>query len=228
MSQTVRLTVVLGGTCLLASVILAGGNLVTLGPRAQAETRERQRNLRLVLPEFRNDPLRDSLTVSVGGQGRGDAGTVTFYRAQDAENGGRLIGLAAEASSRKGYGGEVTILAAVSPEGLLRQIVVTRHSETPGLGTRVTDRVRVRYLWQAFSRTSDAGLPPSTYLDQYGERKVGDIADPGFRVVKTSAEVSPTSVLAVSGATVSSRAVADAVRLVCAAFTEHRSELVGP
>ena len=35
MKQTARLTTVLGGTCLLAAVVLAGGNLVTLTPRGR-------------------------------------------------------------------------------------------------------------------------------------------------------------------------------------------------
>ncbi len=226
MNQTARLTLVLGSTCLLAAIVLAGGNLVTQGPRDRAETRERQRNLRLVLPDFRNDPTAESRTVSVGGTA-GPAETVTFYMARDAEHDGRLVGLAAEATSRKGYGGAVTVLAGLAPDGTLLQVMVTRHSETPGLGSRVTDRVRTRYLWEIFSAHSDAGLPPSPYLDQYSGRAAGDVASPEFRVVRTKGEMTPKTVQAVSGATVSSLAVADAVRLICTAFAEHRAEFAG-
>jgi electron transport complex protein RnfG len=225
MKQTVRLTLVLGGTCLLAALILAGGNLITLGPRAQAETRERQRNLRLVLPEFRNDPTSESIGVAAGGTGAGEAGQVTFYPARDAAQGGRLIGFAAEATSRQGYGGGVTVLAGLTPAGSLLQVMVTSHSETPGLGTRVTDRVRTRYLWQAFSTTVESGLPPSAHLDQYRDRAAADVASADFRLVKSQAEVNARTVQAVSGATVSSNAVAAAVKLICTAFAEHRAEL---
>lgn len=228
MKQTARLTVVLGTTCLIASIVLAVGNLLTEVPRQQAESRERQRNLRVVLPEFANDPLRDAVTLTTRTPGSSADTTVTFYPARDAEQGGRLIAFAAEATSSLGYGGAVTVLAGVQPDGTLMQVLVTGHSETPGLGTRVTDRTRTRYLWEAFSKDLPAGLAPSVYLDQFTGRAAAALAGPDFRLVKSAAEVTDSSVLAISGATVSSRAVADAVQQICSAFNQHRQTLTQP
>lgn len=228
MKQTARLTVVLGTTCLLAAIVLAVGNLLTEVPRQQAESRERQRNLRVILPEFANDPLRDAVTVTTRTPGSAADTTVTFYPARDADQDGRLLALAAEATSGLGYGGAVTVLAGIQPDGTLLQVLVTRHAETPGLGTRVTDRSRTRYLWEAFSSDAAAGLAPSVYLDQFTGRSTAALAGPDFRVVKTAAEVTDSSVLAVSGATVSSRAVADAVLQICGAFREHRQTITEP
>lgn len=224
MKQTARLTTVLGTTCLLAAVVLAVGNLVTEVPRQKAAARERQRNLRIVLPDFRNDPVAERLSFPVRNAAGQDAGTVDFYLARDAEQNGGLVAIAAEATSNRGYGGDVTVLAGLKPDGSLMQVLVTAHSETPGLGTRVTDRVRTRFIWQAFSGSSDQGLPPSAYLDQYSGRPAAALADPGFRVVKTAAEANDNAVMAVSGATISSRAVADAVSRICTAYSEHRAE----
>jgi electron transport complex protein RnfG len=227
MKQTARLTVVLGGTCLLASVVLAVGNLVTELPRQLADRRERQRSLRLVLPEFRNDPLADAKSFPVRDREGKSAGNVTFYPARDAASGGHLLAFAVAATSGRGYGGEVTILAALKPDGTFIQAMVTAHGETPGLGTRVTDRKRTRSLWKAFAADTDTSLPPAAFLDQFAGRAAADIGAKDFSVVKAPAKAGPREAMAISGATVSSRAVGDALNLVGAAFTEHRDELLG-
>jgi Na+-translocating ferredoxin:NAD+ oxidoreductase subunit G len=228
MNQTARLTGVLGATCLLAGVVLAAGNLVTAVPRKMAETRERQRHLRAILPEFRNDPTSDALRFPARSRDGQDAGSVSFYLARDAAADGRLHAIAAEATSTRGYGGGVTVLAGLKPDGTIMQIIVTRHAETPGLGTRATDRVLTRYLWHAFRPRQDSGLPPSEYLDQYNDRAATDLAADDFRVVKTPGELNAKTVQAVSGATVSSKAVAAAVRLIGTAYTEHQAEFPSP
>lgn len=40
-------------------------------------------------------------------------------------------------SSAKGYGGAITVMTAVSPEGTVSQIRITQHSETMGLGSKI-------------------------------------------------------------------------------------------
>jgi electron transport complex protein RnfG len=42
--------------------------------------------------------------------------------------------------STSGYGGELTLLCGVSPEGVLIRCMTLEHSETKGLGSRVTEQ----------------------------------------------------------------------------------------
>jgi len=108
----------------------------------------------------------------------------------------------------------------------VRCVIVTDHKETPGLGTQVTDRRRERSIWEAFtpSRNDDraAALPPNRFLDAFQDKPAHLVASPDFQVVKNKEEAGQKSVLAVSGATVSSRAVEDAIATVCAAAVQYR------
>lgn len=228
MKETGKLTIGLGIICLFAATVLAVANLVTLGPRQRAKAQERQANLRLVLPDFRNDPTAETQEFSVTDRQGNDAGSVTFYVARDKAQDGEIIACAGEATTGQGFGGNVTVMAGLEPDGSILNVMVTNHSETPGLGTRVTDRSRTRYIWEAFSAAPEKGLPPSEYLDQYGGKTASEVGAKDFQVVTNKEQLGPSSVMAVSGATVSSRAVADAVNLICRAFKEHRGELMSP
>lgn len=228
MKNMLILIVGLGLTCLIAASVLATANFYTVEPIRKAEAQQRRKDLSKILPAFKNDPTAKSeiLRVPIKGRGGKDGAEVTFYRARDAAESGRIIGIAGEAISEKGFGGAVKVLVGLKPDGTILNVLVTSHSETPGLGTKVTDRTRTRYIWQAFSRTKASGLPPSTYLDQYDGRQAKDIGSSGFHVVRNKAELTDDTVLAVSGATISSRAVADAVNMICSAFESHKAELL--
>lgn len=219
MKETAKLSLSLAITCALAASVLAYANWKTEGPRRDAELRERQTSLKLVLPPFANDPLADAQAV----------GEITYYPARDAD--GKLLAIAGEGTSGKGFGGEVQTLVGLSPEGKILTVIVTQHKETPGLGTQATDRKRARMIWDFFSankQADSAGLPPCKYLDRYTDKKAADIGGDSFRVVKSQEETGDSAVLAVSGATVSSLAVADAVRGICRTFVDNRDQLFVP
>ena len=42
-------------------------------------------------------------------------------------------------SSAKGYGGDVVVMTAISPDGTIKQIKVTEQAETKGIGSKVAD-----------------------------------------------------------------------------------------
>ncbi|MCG2725547.1 MAG: RnfABCDGE type electron transport complex subunit G [Elusimicrobia bacterium] len=58
-----------------------------------------------------------------------------FFEIKNKDN--SLRGIAVETSSDKGYGGEITILVAVSPDGKVFNYNVLSHKETPGLGNKI-------------------------------------------------------------------------------------------
>jgi electron transport complex protein RnfG len=218
----VRLTLALGIVFCLASGVLAVANRLTAEPRETALLREQQGALRSVLPPFANDPLKEAVECTTAPDQGESPETVRFFPARDAD--GRLLALAGEAVSPKGFGGDVKVLVGISPAGEIRTVVVTEQNETPGLGTAATDRKQQKTLADILGRgderaTDGTQVPPSPYLDQYTGRT---LSASGFRVSREGGGIE-----AVSGATISSRAVADAVSRVASAFTANREALLG-
>ncbi len=97
-------------------------------------------------------------------------------------------------------------------------------NETPGLGTRLTDRKEEKTLAGLFSRTEKKeGLPSNPYLDQFGSHFAGDGWAVPWKIKKDGGDADY-----VSGATLSSRAVTDLAWRAASAFREHKAELLAP
>ena len=213
MKEVLHLSLALGLICAIASGVLAFANKTTADAQDRADMAERQDALSRVLPEYDNQPLVDRMDVRVADE------TFAIYPARRS---GRLVAVAVEGTTTTGFGGRLRVLVGLETDGAIRTLVVTEHKETPGLGTQATDRKAQRSIWQLFSRPSPAagtgpGLPPCPYLDQYA----GLAADTApFRVRQDGGDCQ-----SVSGATVTSRAVADAVSRACQAFVTHREAI---
>jgi major membrane immunogen (membrane-anchored lipoprotein) len=86
----------------------------------------------------------------------------------------------------------------------------------------VTDRKRTAHISEVLRGESEDqpedGPPPSEYLDQYSGRNV--TAAGTFAIQADGGDIE-----AVSGATISSRAVADAVNGIADAFRENQAKL---
>ena len=91
-------------------------------------------------------------------------------------------------SSAKGYGGDVVVMTAITPDGNIKQIKVTEAAETKGIGSNVTENSEYQANY--------SGLPA------------------------TQALVLGTDVDAYSGATISSRAVNNAVNSAIDAYNQ--------
>jgi len=87
-------------------------------------------SIRAIFDGLDNDPVGDRVEIPVGE----DQTIVAF----PAKQGGSLMGVAVEGSG-KGYGGNVDVMVGVNPDGTIRGIGITGHSETPGLGARCTE-----------------------------------------------------------------------------------------
>lgn len=203
MKEVLKLALALGLTCFLAGSILVFANAKTADARAAAIVCEKQNAIAQILGEFTNQPIEDTMTFD----------GVTFYLARNAE--GKVIRLAGEAISSKGFGGDLKVMVSFAPEGTLLNVLVTEHKETPGLGTSTTDRKLTRSLWSLFAGdagTQAAGLPPNVYLDRFSG--------------KPAAGLEADSIDGISGATISSRAVGDAVLRACDAFSRNQAALL--
>lgn len=214
MRNAIILSASLAIVCAVAAGILGVAHRVTAEPRKKAAVEQRSQDLKLVLPNHDNVPLNDAMTVGANDQ------QVTFYRARKDE---RVVAVAGRGVTSRGYGGRLVVLVGLELNGDIRHVVVTEHSETPGLGTKATERKRQKTLGDvlrgADAEKKKAGIPPNKYLDQYGKYNV--LEKTTFRVGEKEGALD-----AVSGATISSRAVADAVNQAAKAFREHRRTIV--
>ncbi|MCK5805946.1 MAG: FMN-binding protein [Lentisphaeria bacterium] len=214
MIEIIKLGCTLALTCALAGGVLAFANVKTAAPIEKAAGKKMEENLCRVLPPFQNSPGKEKQSFD----------GVVFYPARDAQ--GTLLAVAAEGATMSGFGGLLKVLVSLDPaSGKILAVIVTSHKETPGLGTKAVDRKSVRSLWHPSVDPAAGSLPPNECLDRFTDRLIADTGDPAFHVVKSASEVNKHSVQAISGATVSSSAVADAVKHVCAVYEKNRSAL---
>ena len=217
MKEAIRLSAALSLVCCVASAVLAIANHQTRAAILEAELREKVEALSCVLPaDFDNDPLEDIYPAD--GEAF-EAAEARFYR---ATRDGKVVGLAGEGLTGSGFGGKLRVLVGLNPDGTIRTVIVTAHKETPGLGTVATDRKQKRTLKDLFAGKCEAAagsLPPCDYLDQLKGMSLQESQALNVRQDGGSLD-------AVSGATVSSRAIAGAVRTVSEAFKTHRAELL--
>jgi electron transport complex protein RnfG len=129
---------------------------------------------------------------------------VRFYIAQKE---GRIVGYAGEVVTPEGFSGAVTVMAGLELDGSIRTVIVTANTETPGLGTAVTDRKVQKTLVDLFGGGDEAtGLAPNVYLDWYGHKKAGAARWP---IVKDGEKINGKT-----GATITSSAVGGAVHAI--------------
>ena len=223
MKNILFLSFSLGLICLIAGSTLKLAEDLTKEAREQALTAERFAAMSAVFPEAQFDASVEPIDLST------EAGDFTFYPAWRQ---GELEGFAGFGASDQGYGGRLRVLVGIElATGGIRKVMVVEHGETPGLGTRATERQSRKSLRDLFSRESEgeegrSEPPPNPFLDQFDGRGLPD--DGIFQIVKgeDARQDRQRDVVAVSGATISSQAVADAVGRVLRTYRAHERELL--
>ncbi|GAA4804684.1 RnfABCDGE type electron transport complex subunit G [Litoribaculum gwangyangense] len=107
-------------------------NDLTIEPKAKAKLDRKIKAVKLVLPEFDNNPVEDFKLV----KSEFAMDSVEIY---PAFKNGKFIGAAIIGSSEKGYSGLIKILVGFKPDGTIENISVLEQKETPGLGTKMKD-----------------------------------------------------------------------------------------
>ncbi len=202
----------------IAAFILAMTDNVTREPIKVNQKKNTLAALQSVLPPF-NNPL-DENTITVESE---DKVPVKYYGAKDAS--GKLVGIAAETYSVKGYAGKVVVVVGFNPDDKIRTVVVTQQNETPGLGTVVCQRKQVTTIFDLFGgkKTDANALPPNPILDQFGGHAAvaGDSWQTPWTVKKDSGQVDY-----MTGATISSRAVTEAVNRAAVTLARDKAKIL--
>lgn len=150
MNRTViKYALILGLFSVVSATLLAITHNVTAKPIARAVRLDFLAGLKSVLPEFDNEPDSDSLQI--------DGHTVYV-----AKKSGAVVGYACESVSRNGYGGDIKVIVGATPDDRIYSVAVLDHSETPGLGDKITsdaflNKFRGHYLDKKHAVKKDGG-----------------------------------------------------------------------
>ncbi|MCC8145780.1 MAG: RnfABCDGE type electron transport complex subunit G [Bacteroidales bacterium] len=115
--------------CILSGAVLAGVSELTREPISLAQKKKLENAIREVVPDFDNDPASEMYKVELAPKD-----TAIIYPAKKE---GKLIGLAIETISMKGFSGEIRIITGLTPDGKIINYEVLSHAETPGLGDKM-------------------------------------------------------------------------------------------
>ena len=174
---------------LLAAIILAGLDRITRDRISLEQERRALAALTRLLPaeRFDNELVADWIKLPVAGLDR----PARVYRARlDNEPSAAILDLV----TARGYSGDIRLLLAVEPDGIIIGVRVLEHRETPGLGDRIEIR---RSDWiRQFDGTSLEDPEPDNWA---ADRRGGKFDT-------------------MTNATITTAAIVDAVRLGLEAF----------
>ena len=189
-SGIIYLAVFLFLVCAIATALMAAAKLLTDEPIATAKKAKTLEGLKLVLDgvDYNNDLTKDVVELENG------------FKLYIARKDNVPVAYVIEGKTSTGYGGDVEGLISFNTDQTIRTFIITKHNETPGIGTKVTDRVRVKTITDVVKGTpEDPSLPGNATLDSFkGKKASGDAKwtkEDGIRFV--------------SGATISSNAAND-------------------
>lgn len=116
--------------CLVCSALLGGVNAATKDAIDKAVMDKVNKSIALVVPSFDNVPSEEKFNVIVG------ADSFAVYPAKKA---GQIVGYAVETFTSKGFGGTIKLMVGFDMDGNIVNTSVLSHSETPGLGSKMTE-----------------------------------------------------------------------------------------
>ena len=168
----------------IMSAALALVYQITLGPIKMAESKKVNDAIKQVVPAFDNDPGAEVYYLSV----EGENDSLAIY---PAKKNGQLVGSAVSTYTNKGFSGNIKVMVGFLPDGTIYNTMVLLHKETPGLGSKMTDK---------------------KFHDQFNDKN-----PTGF---KLSVKKDGGDVDAISAATISSRAYCDAITRAYIAYSQ--------
>lgn len=111
--------------CLVCAALLGLVQHVTAGPIARTDQQKENAAIAAVVPAFDNEPSAEKTEVGE---------SVVFT----ARSGEEVVGYAIKVRT-SGFGGTLVMMVGFTPDGTVYNTSVLSHSETPGLGAKITD-----------------------------------------------------------------------------------------
>jgi electron transport complex protein RnfG len=197
-----RSAAALGLVAIVGATLLAAVQLATADRIAAQERRVMLDQLGQVLPpaEYDNDLLADTLVIR--DETHFPHGQdVLVYRARHA---GDPVAVILDFRAVDGYSGDIRLLAGIRGDGSLSGVRVVAHRETPGLGDAIE-------------------AEKSGWILDFDDRSLGRPARSGWAVKKDGGDFDQFT-----GATITPRAVVDALRLALEYYAANSAALFRP
>ncbi|MBF0469737.1 MAG: electron transport complex subunit RsxG [Gammaproteobacteria bacterium] len=186
----------LGSFSTLATALLVSGNALTREAIAERHREDLLTSLHEVVPAALFDNDLLDQPLKIT---RADGTQVTVYRGTDHN---RVTALAYEAETQSGYSGEIRIIMGVNASGEIIGVRVLSHAETPGLGDKIE-------------------VAKNDWILQFNGLSMGNPSRSGWRVKKDGGNFD-----AFSGATITPRAVLEAIEKGLDFFSEFKPQLI--
>jgi electron transport complex protein RnfG len=182
---------------LLAALVLGLAGELTREPIARNESAQQMRLIATVLTpgSYDNEPHMDRIFVR-SPELLGHDEHLPLYRARKA---GAPVAAVITTVTRRGYIGAIHMLVAIRTDGRIEGVRVLAHEETAGLGD---------------------GIDNPAWIGRFAGRSLADPQPPRWAVRRDGGSFD-----AISGATISSRAVIHAVRDAATFYEQRRDEI---
>lgn len=194
MKELFRLTVVLTVICSLAATALALVYTITKDPIAYQQRLKKLKAIKAVQPDYDNEPDQDFIDLKTDEKAEGEGGLTRYYITRKGETPTGVVFMI----SAVGYGGLIDLMVGLNPEGTITGVQVLRHTETPGLGAKITQ---------------------DTFLQQFNER---NLENTNWSLKKEGGDIDQ-----ISGATISPQAVVKALNQGLTFFFSNQDKILG-
>ncbi len=130
-SNLLTMTLALVVITLVASAALGYVYTLTKGPIELAMKHKETAALKVVLPEFDNNPLEEEFEVPALDD------TTQKLSCYPAKKDGKIVGVAIKTYTDIGFSGHFEVMVGFQPDGTIINSTVLSHQETPGLGDKI-------------------------------------------------------------------------------------------
>ena len=184
-SHAAKNIIVLFAVALVSVLLLAVMNEVTLAPIAKADADAKAAVYKTVYSDAVDFEELSGYTGSESSYAATNDSVIVNTVLEAKDSGGQGIGYVFDMTSKNGYGGDVQIAVGITNEGEITAFKVISASETPGLGAKASE---------------------DEFSAQFSGLKAEEIS-----FSKTGANRDNNEIDAISGATITTTAVTDAV-----------------
>ena len=137
-STLTNMVLCLTAVCLVCAALLGGVYLLTAAPIEAGAQKALNASISAVLPE--GGELSEALSAEADG--------VSFQYYESRKD--SLVQAYAVKSTTSGFGGPLTLMVGVLPDGTVYNTSVLSHSETPGLGAKCDQDENFMKQWRGF------------------------------------------------------------------------------
>ena len=198
MRSILKSAVALGLVAVIGTTLLTGVDTLTADRIAAQERRVIREQLGQIIPRQHDNSLLEDKMVFSDEDYFPNGQRVTAYRARLD---GQPLAVVLKFNAVNGYNGNIALLAGINADGTLRGVRVISHKETPGLGDAIE-------------------LEKSDWIKSFSGKSLKNPRPDSWAVKRDGGSFDQFT-----GATITPRAIVDAVKLALQYFDAHRQYL---